>query len=99
MPTIRLVTEADMRAITSQTPEKLDALPWLYIPTDEPDRMRSWGLAKGYGDGGVAVYARLFPGALVAPHAFGQFASRGDLLYHGAEPADDFPAGPVPDDR
>ena len=88
-----------MAAITSQALGKMDALPWLYIPTEDPEQMRSWGLAKGYGDGSVAVYARLFPGALVAPHAFGQFASRGDLLYHGAEPADDFPTGPTPADR
>lgn len=38
-------------------------------------------------------YARMFPGALVAPHGFGDRASRAELLYYGAEPAVDFVSG------
>jgi len=86
-PIIRLATDDDMRAITSQTLELILKLPHLYIATDDQDAMRSWGVAKGTGDGSVAVYERLYPGALVAPSFAGQHAARGDLLYHGAEPA------------
>lgn len=82
MPTLRLVTDDDMRAITSQNLDEIKRLPHLYIPTDEPDVMRSWGIAL---ERGFADSARLFPDALVAPHSFGQFASRADLVYHGAE--------------
>lgn len=87
MPTIRLVTDEDMRAITSQNLEEITRLPHLYIPTDEPDGMRSWGIAL---ERGFADYLRLFPDALVAPHSFGETASRADLIYHGAEPAADY---------
>jgi hypothetical protein len=90
MPTIRLATDDDLRAITSQKLDEILRLPWLYIPTDEPDVMRSWGVAKATGDGSVAIYERLFPGALVAPSYVGQRAERGELLYNGAEPAADF---------
>lgn len=104
MPTIRLATHDDMRAITSQTLDKVNDLPHVYIPAaavDIPlppyalamgasDLMRSWGVAMAEGDGSATVYAREFPGALVAPRGHGQFADRGDLLYHGAEPASSF---------
>jgi hypothetical protein len=83
-PTIRLATDDDMRAITSQNLDQIRRLPCLYIATDEPDVMRSWGVAleRTFGD-----FERLYPGALVAPHYDGQTVSRGDLLYNGAEPA------------
>lgn len=87
MPNIRLVTDDDMRAITSQNLEEIPRLPHLYIPADEPDRMRSWGIAL---ERSFADYLSLFPDALVAPHSFGQTASRADLIYHGAEPAAEF---------
>jgi len=104
MPTIRLATHDDMRAITSQHLELIDELPHLYIPAgavDIPlppyalemgaaDLMRCWGVAKGEGDGSVAHYALQFPGSLVAARNFGQFVDRGELVYHGAEPAADF---------
>lgn len=90
MPTIRLATTDDMRAITSQNVAEILKLPHLYIATDEPDVMRSWGVARADGDGSVAIYERLFPGALVAPSYVGQRAERGELLYNGAEPAADF---------
>ena len=86
-PTIRLATDDDMRAITSQNLHLIRCLPCLYIATDQPDVMRSWGVAleRTFRD-----FERLYPGALVAPHYDGQAGSRGDLLYHGAEPATAF---------
>jgi hypothetical protein len=87
MPTIRPATDDDMRAITSSTLEKIDELPHLYVPTDDPDVMRSRGVAH---KDRIADEARIFPGCLVAPRFAGQTASRGDLLYHGAEPAAEF---------
>jgi hypothetical protein len=50
MTTIRLVTDEDMRAITSQTLDRIKLLPHLYIPTDDSDVMRSWGVAMATGD-------------------------------------------------
>jgi hypothetical protein len=87
MPTIRLATDADMRAITSRDLSPIMALPWFYIPTNDGEVMRSWGVARAEYTGDQT---RLFSGTLVAPHGFGQWADRGDLLYHGAEPAADF---------
>lgn len=89
---IRLAVDEDLRAFTSQTSEGLLDLPWLYIPTDDAQVMRSWGIARADGDGSVAIYERLYPGSLVAPRYLGQHADRGDLLYHGAEPAADHAA-------
>jgi hypothetical protein len=90
MPTIRLATDDDLRQITSQNLEPLDALPWLYIPADEPGMMRTWGVARSDGDASVAFYARQHPDALVAPKFMGQRVDRGELVYNGAEPAADF---------
>lgn len=87
MPTIRLATLEDMRAITSQNVEAIHLLPFLYIPTEQPDVMRSWGVARLET---LPTYERLYPGGLIAPTFVGQFASRGELLYNGAEPAADF---------
>jgi hypothetical protein len=87
MPTIRLATDADMRAIDTRNLSAIDKLPWFYIPTETAEVMRSWGVARAEY---VAEQVRLHPGTLVAPHGFGQWADRGDLLYHGAEPAADF---------
>lgn len=100
-PTFRLVTDDDMRAITSQNLGEIANLPHLYVPvaavaiplppldfpTEGVELMRTWGVAHV---SSLAEYARLFPGALVAPKRFGQFVARGELLYNGAEPADDF---------
>lgn len=96
MPTIRLATEEDYRAVTSKNVEDLLRLAHLYIPTDEGDMMRAWGVAGTPAHGGensVHTTVRLYPGALVAPCFQGQLVSRGDLLYHGAEPAADFVPG------
>lgn len=93
MPTIRLATDDDLRSITSQQLEKYDDLPCLYIPTAEPDVMRSYVVARSDGDGSVQIYERLFPGSVVAPRYVGDRVSRDDLLYHGAEPAADFCSG------
>lgn len=104
MPTIRLATHEDTRAITSQTLELYDELPHIYIPAGAvdielppfaaemqcDDLMRCWGVAMAHGDGSVAVYERLYPGSVVAPRNVGAFASRAELLYHGAEPAASF---------
>lgn len=101
MPTIRLATDDDMRAIDSRNLTDLDKLPRLYIPvgavdipvpplpfpTEGLDLMRVWGVAH---ERSLADYARLYPGALVAAKNFGQFVDRGDLVYNGAEPAEDF---------
>lgn len=86
MPTIRLPTDDDMRSITSQNVDDIKQLPHLYIATAEPDVMRVWGVAleRGFDDS-----ARLYPDALVAPRYAGQTASRGELLYDGAELAVD----------
>ena len=84
MPTIRLATDADMRAISSQNLADLKHLPYVYIPTPEPDVMRVWGVAH---ERGFEDTARLYPGALVAPRYAGERASWADLVYHGAEPA------------
>lgn len=64
MPTIRLATDSDLRQITSQNLHLLDALPHLYILAshldfdapregEAPDVMRTWGIAKGHGDGSI----------------------------------------------
>lgn len=87
MPTIRLATDDDMRQIDSRNLAKIALLPHLYIPTSDDDVMRSSGVAH---ESTIADYARLYPGALVAPHGFGQFADRGELLYNGAEAAASF---------
>ena len=87
MPTIRLATDDDMRAITSQKLDEILRLPFVYIPTLEPDVMRVWGVALATT---LPDTARLYPDALVAPSYAGERASRGDLLYNGAEPAADF---------
>lgn len=83
-PTIRLVTDDIMRQITSQNLDDIKRLPHFYIPTDDPDVMRAWGIAL---EGLVSDNERLYPGTLIAPQDAGQYASRGDLLYNGAEPA------------
>lgn len=93
MPTIRLATLADLRRITSKNVGDILKLPHLYIPTDDPDVVQGWGVAGTTGPDGessVAEAERLFPGTLVAPCFVGKRVSRGDLLYHGAEPAADF---------
>ena len=84
MPTNRLATDDDMRAITSHNLDDIRRLPFLYIATAEPEVMRVWGVAlePTFGD-----FERLYPGALVAPHYDGQAVSRGDLLYNGGEAA------------
>lgn len=87
MPTLRLATLEDLRAINSQNMDEMLRLPHLYIPTDEPDAMRSWGVAS---QDSIGDYERLYPGSLVAPVFVGKRAQRGDLLYNGAEPAADF---------
>jgi len=87
MPTIRLAADADLRQITSQHLEPVFALPWLYIPDDEPGMMKSWGVARSDGDASVAFWARQHPDALVAPRFQGSRVERAELLYHGAEPA------------
>ena len=78
-----------MRSITSQALDLIKRLPFLYITTGEPDIMRTLGVA---GEGSVADTERLYQGALIAPHYAGESASRGDLLYNGAEPAASFNA-------
>ena len=87
MTTIRLATDDNMRAITSQNLDEILRLPFLYICTDKPDVMRSWSVAV---PATISHYERLYPGALVAHIFTGETASRGDLLYDGAEPAADF---------
>jgi len=83
-PTIHLATVEDMRSITSQNVEAILQLPHLYIPTDAPDVMRSWGVADA---ANLGTYERPYPGGLVASAFVGQTAPRGDLVYNGAEPA------------
>jgi hypothetical protein len=46
--------------------------------------MRVWGVADATS---IGDYERLYPGALVAPQYAGETASRGELIYNGAEPA------------
>lgn len=101
MPTIKLATDDDMRAIDSRNLAALDALPHLYIPvgavdiplpplaipTEGVDLTRSWGVAHV---SSITDYARLFPGALVAAKNFGQFVARDELLFYSAEPAAEF---------
>jgi hypothetical protein len=89
MPTIRLATDADLRQITSQN--LVFALPWLYIPDDQPGLMKSWGVARSDGDASVAIWARQHPDALVAPRFQGSRVERAELLFYGAEPTADFP--------
>lgn len=96
MPIIHLATDDVMRAITSQNLHEIDRLPTLYIALshlvpaeNNPDAMKHWGVAH---ERSLADFARLYPEALVAPHSFGDRASRGDLLYNGAEPAAAFVA-------
>lgn len=86
-PTIRLATDDDLRQITSRDLTPLDALPWLYIPADEPNTMRPWGVARSDGDASVVFWASKHPDALVAPKFMGQRVDRAELLYYGAEPA------------
>jgi alpha-N-acetylglucosamine transferase len=76
-----------LRAITSQNLDDIFDLPFLYICCNQPDVMRSWGVAHA---ATLGDYERLYPGALVAPRYAGATAQRGDLLYDGAEPAADF---------
>lgn len=90
MPTIRLATDDDLRQISSQNLEPIFALPWLYIPAEEPGLMRTWGVARSDGDASVAFYAHQHPDALVAPKFMGGRIERGELLFYGAEPAADF---------
>jgi len=104
MPTIRLTTDDDMRAITSQKLDDVQLLPWLYIPveavniplppldfpTEGLKLMRTWGVAH---ESAIADYARLFSEGLVAPKHLGQFVDRGELLFNGAEPVTDFLPG------
>lgn len=87
MPTIRLATLEDMRAITSQNLDAIKLVPYLYIPTADPDVMRVWGVASM---ATLGTYERLFPGGLVAQAFVGETASRGELVYNGAEAAADF---------
>jgi len=101
MPTFQLATQDDLRAITTKNLEAIGALPHLYIPveavniplpplsipTEGVELMRVWGVATLTS---LADYARLYPGALVAPASFGQFVDRGELLFNGAEPAKAF---------
>ncbi len=91
MPDIRLATDDDMRAITSQNLDEISHLPTLYIALrhlapakTDPGAMKHWGVAH---ERSLADFARLYPEALVAPHDFGDRASREDLTYHGAKPA------------
>lgn len=91
---ISLVTEEDMRSITSRNLEEIAPFPRLYIPLSsfiptetDPDAMKHWGIAY---EKTPADYAQDYPDALIAPHDFGDRASRADLLYHGAEPIGDF---------
>jgi hypothetical protein len=81
-PAFALATDRDMREISSQHLDEIQRMPFFYIPTDDPDVMRSWGVAL---EQNVADNVRLYPGALVAPGFAGENASRGDLLYNGAE--------------
>jgi hypothetical protein len=90
MPTIHLATDDDVRAIDSRNLPAILELAHLYIPTGDGEAMRSWGVARGTGDGSVAVHERLYPGGLVAPRFMGGYVDRGELLYYGAEPAADF---------
>ncbi len=87
MPAIHLATDTDMRAIDSRNLSDLERLPFLYLPTEDPDTMRAWGVARADGDAPVSWYAVRHPGALVAPHFAGELASRADLVYYGAEAA------------
>ncbi|MGN6518677.1 MAG: hypothetical protein ACTHK2_04545 [Dokdonella sp.] len=87
MSTNRLATDEDMRAITSRELDAIDRLPHLYIPTDSGELMRGWGVAH---ERTLADELRLHPGALVAPANLGQWVERGDLVYHGAKPAEAF---------
>lgn len=86
-PTIRLANDDDMRAIDSRNLSAIHLLPCFYIPTDDADVMRFWGVAHV---DQLADQVRLFPGTLVAPKDFGQHADRGELLYNGADPAAEF---------
>jgi hypothetical protein len=90
MHTISLATDADLRRITSQDLEPIFALPWLYIPTGEPDVMRAWGVARSDGDASVAFWVQQYPDALVAPKHMGDRVERGELLFYGAGPAVEF---------
>lgn len=92
MPTIRLATDADLRQITSQQLDPIFALPWLYVPADEPGVMKPWGVARVDGDGSVAAWVKHYPDALVAPRFQGERVERAELLFYGAEPAADFSA-------
>jgi len=88
-PTIQLTTYETLRLITSQNVGEILRVPHLYIATDDPHAMRSWGVADATT---IGDYGRLYPGALVSPVFVGETALRGDLVYNGAEPAADFTA-------
>jgi len=104
MPTFQLATQDDLRAITTKNLEAIGALPHLYIPADAVniqlpplsiptqgvELMRVWGVAAMPS---LADYARLYPGALVAPASLGQFVDRGELIFNGAESAEAFLPG------
>lgn len=92
-PTIRLASLAQLRSITSSNLEEIRRLPHLYIASNRPGVMRVWGVADAPYEGRdwhVGDTARLYPGALVAPHYLGEAVDRDELLYNGAEPAADF---------
>jgi len=90
--------------VTSRNLDELDKLSHLYLAShldfdvprggNTPEVMRTWGIAKGDGDGSIFIYERLFPGAVVAPPNVDQRVSRGDLLFQGAEAVVDFTPQP-----
>ncbi len=89
-PTIRLVTDDDMRSITSQNVEDILQLPHLYIATDDATICKSWGVAgqlNDHDENTVASADRIYPGTLVAPRYAGDRPLRADLEDMGAEPA------------
>jgi hypothetical protein len=92
-PTITLATVEDLCAISSQNLDAIKRLPYLYVPTDDPEVMRVWGIAGSTiagGESSVVAAERNFPGTLVAPHYFGERPMRADLVDLGAEAATDF---------
>lgn len=84
MPSFRLATDDDLRAIRSPHLESIHDLPHLYVPTTRSDVMHAWGVARLPS---LADLERLYPGSLVAPRYVGETASRGELVYSGAEAA------------
>lgn len=92
-PTIRLASPEDFQAISSQNLDAIKRLPFLYVPTDDPEVMRVWGVAGSTiagGESSVEAAEQNFPGTLVAPYFFGERPLRADLIDLGAEPAADF---------